>query len=204
MTDVAIPEVFLEAYAFTRSAEGGYVDDPSDYGGETYKGVSRVYWPNWPGWKVVDELKEQEDFPECLYADEELNYWVKHFYYENFWNHSQLNLDSVSSKSKEIAAEMFDCSVNMGVKRAAEFLQRTLNMLNRDQALFEDLKVDGWAGTRTAMALTKCLSVESDIYVLKLLLILRGSFYVGRAEEDSTQERFIRGWVNRLVIDKIQ
>lgn len=37
--------------------EGGYVNDPIDSGGETFRGVSRNNNPNWRGWKLIDEAK---------------------------------------------------------------------------------------------------------------------------------------------------
>lgn len=39
--------------------EGGYVNDPNDRGGETYKGVARNANPGWPGWKIIDQLKRR-------------------------------------------------------------------------------------------------------------------------------------------------
>ena len=44
---------FKKAYDKTMGHEGGYVHDPDDAGGETYKGISRRYHPGWEGWKVV-------------------------------------------------------------------------------------------------------------------------------------------------------
>ena len=34
--------------------EGGYVFDPDDSGGETYKGVARKFHSKWEGWSKID------------------------------------------------------------------------------------------------------------------------------------------------------
>ena len=48
---------FLISFKKTNINEGGFVDDPSDSGGMTYAGVSRKWFPNWEGWKIVDAHK---------------------------------------------------------------------------------------------------------------------------------------------------
>ncbi|HBF18469.1 MAG TPA: hypothetical protein DDW81_00145 [Cryomorphaceae bacterium] len=48
---------FEWAYRHTSNKEGGYVNDPSDYGRETYRGISRRWHPYWEGWKIVDEVR---------------------------------------------------------------------------------------------------------------------------------------------------
>lgn len=45
---------FAPAYAIVRKHEGGYVNDPKDLGGETYRGIARKIWPNWSGWPLID------------------------------------------------------------------------------------------------------------------------------------------------------
>lgn len=39
--------------------EGGYANVLGDKGGETYMGISRVYWPSWPGWPVIDDWRAE-------------------------------------------------------------------------------------------------------------------------------------------------
>ena len=49
--------------------EGGYVNDPGDPGGETYKGVARRYNASWPGWSRIDAAKRRKGFPGSLARD---------------------------------------------------------------------------------------------------------------------------------------
>jgi lysozyme family protein len=50
---------FEEAFEATMAAEGEYVDDPKDPGGETYKGVARSRNPNWLGFENLGSVGVQ-------------------------------------------------------------------------------------------------------------------------------------------------
>ena len=50
---------FSQAFAATMQHEGGYANVQGDKGGETYMGISRVYWPSWPGWPVIDDWRAE-------------------------------------------------------------------------------------------------------------------------------------------------
>ena len=65
---------FQEAYDILYTHEGDYANDPDDYGGETYKGVSRRYQTTWKGWTIIDELKRKhnEGFISYLATNEDL------------------------------------------------------------------------------------------------------------------------------------
>ena len=101
---------FTEAFEKTMGHEGGYVNDPDDAGGETYCGISRVYNPSWYGWTLIDQEKDEPDFPACLEDDEDLDAAVEDFYKDKYWDVNRL--DDVDSQA--VAEEMFDTGVNMG------------------------------------------------------------------------------------------
>ena len=98
--------------------EGGYVNDPNDNGGETYRGVSRKFWPNWSGWAIVDFLKTQPNWKTKMYSDKYLNEAVSIFYKVNFWD--KIGGDSINDQS--VADLLVDSAVNEGtvpaIKRA--------------------------------------------------------------------------------------
>ncbi len=50
---------FEEALDHTLQFEGGYANDPADRGGETFRGISRVSHPDWPGWAEIDHYKRE-------------------------------------------------------------------------------------------------------------------------------------------------
>ena len=115
---------FAEAIAKTLLFEGGYVNDRADSGGETYRGISRVNWPKWDGWKSIDRWKETRfsydiAFPSCLDNDSNLQGLVCKFYLKNFWFYDGL-LD------QDLANQVFDLSVNVGRVHAIKILQQVV------------------------------------------------------------------------------
>ena len=110
---------FLKAWEITRRNEGGYVNDPSDNGGETYRGISRKNFPVWDGWSIIDNahLKHGDI---CLTAEPN----VIAFYTHNFWN--PILGDEIINQ--DAANELFDNSVNMGLHEAIVLTQRALNI----------------------------------------------------------------------------
>lgn len=108
-------------------AEGGYVDDPDDAGGETYLGISRRYNPKWNGWIIIDNIKKQfgtKGITSRLKKDTALTDSAKSFYKKNYWD--VLFLDKI--KNQEVAHCLFDTCVNCGKTAAIKFAQRTLGI----------------------------------------------------------------------------
>lgn len=103
-------------------SEGGYSHDPNDSGGETYKGISRKFWPDWSGWRLVDQHKADTEFPKVLSKDVYLQDLVVSFYKKNFWD--KIGGDFIDSQS--VAGLLVDSAVNEGItpaiKRAQEIV----------------------------------------------------------------------------------
>lgn len=74
---------FLPAYNITKGHEGGYVNDPTDKGGETYSGISRKFWPRWPGWRLVDAAKPLKRGAKI--KNDDLEKLTRDFYEKEFW-----------------------------------------------------------------------------------------------------------------------
>lgn len=183
-------------YAKVMIDEGGYVFDPDDPGGETYKGIARVFNPKWGGWQIIDSYKERYDFPKCLNADENLEELVRYLYKKKYYDpYLGDQLDDA------IAEEMFDQSVNLGVHKAIEHLQRALNILNRNQRDYEDIKVDGIFGQNTLKAYLKCVSVRGAKLLFNVLNGFQVKKYIELMEKDPFKEKYI-GWFNRIEIKK--
>jgi len=188
---------FKTAYSKTMGHEGGYTHDPDDVGGETYKGIARKYNGDWDGWVTIDECKKMvscDKFPECLDDKDDLQDSVHSFYKEKYWDVNKL--DSISSQA--VAEEMFDTGVNMGVGRAAKFLQTSLNYLNRNGSLYNDLTVDGAIGGASLGALNKILSGGDEKILLTMLNVLQGNHYMEYMNKSPSQEKFARGWFKRV------
>jgi lysozyme family protein len=179
---------FNMAFDVTMGHEGGYVNDPDDAGGETYRGIARAYNPQWSGWDLIDDQKPNID-------DDELDPHVRKFYEERYWDVNRLD-----DFPQSIAMEMFDTGVNMGVGRAAKFLQESLNYLNRNGSLFADLVVDGKIGPASLNALAK---VKNDEQILLTMMnVCQGRHYMEYMRKSPTQEKYARGWFKRVTITK--
>jgi lysozyme family protein len=182
---------FSEAYKKTLKFEGGYSNDPDDVGGETYKGISRVYNPGWSGWIVIDAAKNGPGFPSSLDANVVLQNSVGEFYKDKYWDVNRLDVFPQS-----VAEEMFDTGVNMGVDRAARFLQKALNYLNRNGKLYGDLDVDGKIGPASLNAMAACK--DDERVILAMLNTLQGMHYMNYMDKSPSQKKYARGWFKRV------
>lgn len=189
---------YLKAYNITMRHEGGYSDDNDDAGGETYKGISRRYHPTWRGWEIIDGYRVQSNFPKNLKESSELNPMVADFYKEHYWD--RFLGDEI--KNQDIAEEMFDTGINMGISRGVKFLQQGLNYLNRNEEMFPDLVEDGKIGNNTLKALDMYLKEDSSIHLMKIMNILQGMHYLDYMSDSPTQEKYARGWFKRVEIGK--
>ena len=113
---------FDAAFDATMKAEGGYVNDPQDPGGETYKGIARTRNSKWPGWTTIDLMKEKRNFPKNLDGNGELQEHVKNLYERNYWD--KVKGDDI--QNQDIAESLFDFAVNAGPKTSAKLAQLTV------------------------------------------------------------------------------
>jgi len=166
--------------------EGQRSNRANDPGGDTYSGISRVYWPDWSGWEYID----QDDY---VTADN----MVPGFYEVNFWN--RIQGDKLASISPEVANEVFDTAVNLGVTDAVRFLQTALNMQRMATRAFSELMVDGRLGPKTLKALSLYLATQpgdpgSNEKIL--LNCMNGEQYI--AYKSNPQHAYFRGWFLRV------
>lgn len=176
--------------------EGGYANNPRDTGGETYKGIARNFWPKWPGWQNIDLIKlnygvEADKINKAGEQNAELQTHVLGFYKANFWD--VLKLDEITNEA--LAVELFDTGVNCGTSIAALFLQRALNVSNKDGKEYPDMVLDSKIGPKT-VSIANSHPRPND--VLKLLNVLQGARYVSICEHNTTQETFLRSWLSRV------
>lgn len=185
---------FITAYKITSKIEGFYDNDLNDYGKETFKGISRKYFPNWSGWRLIDSFKHHSGFPNNMLGDKSLEDLVLKFYKEAFWDVN--NLDKVDSQI--IAEELFDTGVNLGAQKAALFLQMALNSLNKRGSLYPNISEDSSVGVGTLKALDTCIKHKGESCIFKVMNILQGMHYIKRSREDESQEKFMFGWLERV------
>lgn len=159
--------------------EGGYVNDPKDAGGETKFGITVAVA------RKNGYLDAMAAMPKSVAFE---------IYSKKYW-------DSVlaSEMPDKIAAEVVDSGINMGTHRSGVFLQTSLNALNNQGKLYNDLMVDGNIGPATINALNCYLTTRDEETLLKALNCLQGAFYIGLSERRETDEKFVYGWLKNRV-----
>ena len=182
---------FIDAYAITLGHEGVYSFDPDDPGGETLYGISRVHWPDWEGWLLVDQIKAAGDLG-LIDTNHELKVLAEGFYKDNFWDRWKGD----EMPSQMIANEMFDTAVNLSVHRAGEFLQEALNLANSNETKWQDIMVDGRIGLGTMAALNQALGHNRETILHNLMNHLQAGYYIRRMRQSPVMEKYI-GWFNR-------
>ncbi len=102
--------------------EGGYSNDSSDSGGETNWGITESVA------RSFGYTGSMRDMPREVAFD---------IYSALYWDSVRGN--GLAALSEHVCEEVVDTGVNMGVKRAGKFLQRSLNVLNDRGKYYHDI-----------------------------------------------------------------
>lgn len=166
-------------------SEGGYVNNPADTGGETNWGITvGVARANGYSGPMVSMTRDE----------------AAQIYRVVYWQRPGFAM--VAEQAQGVAAELLDCGINMGVGTASAFLQRCLNVFNRQQQDYADIAADGQIGSHTLQALSGFIArraTEGEQVLLKAMRCLRGAHYIALAEARQQNETFVYGWIaNRI------
>lgn len=161
--------------------EGGYVNNPNDRGGPTNWGITEQTARAFGYHGDMRDLKRESAIS---------------IYLERYWR--QTNLYKIGAIYPTLAAELFDTAVNMGPKTAGEFLQRSLNVLNRGVTDYPNISVDGAIGNMTLAALSTYRAkrgATGELVMLRAVDGLQIAKYIAIAEANPSQETFVFGWL---------
>lgn len=158
---------FQRALAFTRRAEGGYVNDPDDDGGPTSHGVTQVTWDRW---RARQGLAPK---PVAASTAEER----EQIYFDEFWQRS-----GCYRFGPALAISLFDTAVNPGVDRAIALLQSVVGA-----------KPDSLLGPKTLSA----IYTFGERKAARDLQVARRGYYVARRFAKPTNAKFLNGWIAR-------
>lgn len=169
----------------------------TDLGGETYAGISRVYWGHHPVWEKIDAAKKRvsdrighkagpSDWKEItkeLDKDEVLQRMVDDFYNE-WWKAMYL----ADIKSQRVAFFIFQAAVNFGTEKVSKWAQAAC-LTNGKQVV-----MDGVLGPKTIAAIN---SIPEQDYLFDLVTLQRHG-YLMSILNDPTQIANKRGWERRI------
>lgn len=168
---------FLQSAQIVLGYEGGLVDDPADKGGRTNLGITQG--------TLAGARRSIQGLPERV--DDLTRAQALQIYERLYWDASKCG-----ELPQPIDFLIFDAAVNCGVGGAGKQLQRALN------AIGANLAEDGSIGPLTLEALRAAWA--SDHWrVLGALTVQRVRWYNDILARDSSQLKFIRGWLNRTL-----
>lgn len=177
-----------------KAREGGakFTNHPADRGGPTKYGVTAA------------KLGEFRRLGRAATAEEVRGLTEEEadrIYTQDFWTGP--GYDRIEPLSPRIAEELLDTGVNMGVGIPGRWLQRSLNVLNRQGRDYRDIAVDNLIGSGTTGALKSLIRVRgqrvAEDCVLKILNGLQVARYIEITERRQANEQFMVGWLSHRV-----
>lgn len=152
--------------------EGGYVNDPTDRGGATNKGITQS---TFDAWQDARKLPRRSVIG---ISDIE----VAAIYHQSYWTpchgddlHPPLDL------------VVFDAAVQHGPARAIKWLQAVVGAA-----------IDGMCGDRTLCAVNDYLLRNHMPDLIDAYQDTRAAFYQAIIARDPTQKKYQKGWANRM------
>lgn len=177
-------DAFERALTATLKNEGGYVYDPADPGGITNLGVTEA---------TARSAGYEGDMKDLTHEQ------AKGIYERLYWDTRRLPCPQIAQWYVPAAIEAFDSAVLAGVRRSATWVQECVNALNKNEKLFFDLKVDGYAGSNTMSALKHLdMVVDKKVFVIMLNAKLACHLF-SIMDSNPILERFARGWFLKRV-----
>lgn len=161
---------------FVLGKEGGKVDDPTDRGGRTNKGITQSTYDSFRkskglASKDVWEIDDSE---------------VKEIYFSSYWNPIKCG-----QLPAPLDLAVFDAGVNCGTRRSAKWLQSALGLPFAD--------IDGVIGIKTLTYVSDAKIANEIDRVFARFQDLRNTHYKDLVLRDPSQAKFIKGWQNRIV-----
>jgi lysozyme family protein len=155
--------------------EGGYVNNPSDPGGETNMGISRRSYPD----EDIKGMTEER---------------AKQIYQRDFWLAGRFG----EIQNQALATKIFDLSATMGVHRAVKLIQTAITYTSDVELKFEAgrpgvIACDGIMGPITLTYINN----SDPAKLLDLLKREARAYYENVAINNPQEAEFLPGWLER-------
>ncbi len=155
--------------------EGGFVDHPDDRGGATNFGITQRTYSQW-----LDRPVSVQDMQDMTKGIAKEIYLANYYYSPN-----------IHQLPESIQPCVFDSAINHGPSRAIKFVQQVCNDIES-----ESLVVDGLCGRNTCRVALECASTKDNL-LRAMLVNERIRFFAHIVAEDASQQKFLKGWLNR-------
>ena len=164
------------------TVEGGYVNDPSDPGGETNHGITKQVAEQHGYTAPMKDMSAQ--FAASIYYDD---YIQKPGYVP------------LIQESPALGEKVVNAAVNVGVPRSSRWLQTGLNALLGSSPDFRPLTVDGHVGGSTIAAYQRLETIRGKIPACELMIKTidsqQGSYYMSL----TNLRKYTVGWMTNRV-----
>lgn len=153
---------FEQALEFVLLRGDRCVDNVENLRGEEFMGINRFFHPEWMGWYVIDQRKNNFcGTSRFVFSESEriLQNLVRNFYYEKYWK--TLYADMMP---EQLAITVFDSAVVHGSNMSIKFLQKAMNNFIG----WKQLEEDGILRKNSRDFLTNML--EHDEIYLKMIV----------------------------------
>lgn len=168
------------------AAEGGYVNDPRDPGGETNHGIT----------KRVAVANGYDGAMKALPMHRAAEIYISQ-YIDKPGFRAVIDLDAA------VGEELVDSGVNLGPARPSRWFQQSLNALNNRGTDYPDVKVDGRVGVGTAAAFKALQGRRGKTIACRLVLRLMDAQqaveYMRLGGTNGSLEVYSVGWVRTRV-----
>lgn len=165
--------------------EGGFSNHKTDPGGATIYGISLRYLKA-AGLDI--NLDGRIDISDIMALDKQT---AKAIYKSNWWDKYKYN----AINDLNIAAKVFDLSVNMGATEAHKIVQRAINKLS--SLIDETLYVDGRLGIKCLTAINVLCTLNHAHELLRAIKTEARSFYSNLVKAKPELGIFLKGWLRR-------
>jgi len=173
---------FLIAYKMIQDHEGGYANIANDFGGETYRGISRRFAWDWHGWSHVDQYKQKNGTPKWNYYFNDITDWHVTDFYVGIW----VNEGFCDLESQSLANYLFDFRIHSPLY-AVKIIQQQLNEYNYQFTLDNKMKPP------MIEAINK---TEAPVF-LQVIREKRIDLYKRFADRYPSQKKFLSHWLKR-------
>lgn len=176
----------MAVLALLLGVEGGYVNHPSDPGGETNHGVTKAVA------REAGYTGPMRDLPQERAAQILADRYIM-----------GPGFGPLIEISQPVAIEAIDAGVNTGPAQPSRWFQLALNSLNRGGRDYADIAVDGKVGAGTIAAYRQLQrargTAEACRLTVKLLDAQQAVYYLTLTRQDGKFEDFMPGWIiNRV------
>lgn len=155
---------FQKAFKYMIANEGGYVFDKKDPGGKTKYGISQKAYPS----LNIKALTFEE---------------AKKIYFCDYWMKGKFE----QIPDETVATQLFDFSVNLGIRTATIVLQRALRSVGIN------VQEDGLLGPVTLSG----VKFSEPSTLLAAIKSEAAGYYRLIAAKNPSQQKFLNGWLNR-------